>query len=105
MMRVLLHEKAIRDLREIVEQLSEDSAKAVEQFYSEFDSAADFVARHPEVGHPCRRFRRWNFKRFPFHLLYEALSGRGEIWIMVVRHDRRHPSYGMKRRIPDPWLT
>ena len=97
MMRVLLHEGAIRDVRGIVEQLSEDSARAVDRFYEEFEAAADFVSRHPEVGHPCGSFRRWNFKRFPYHLLYEAFPATGEIWIMVIRHDRRHPSYGMKR--------
>ncbi|MCW1925857.1 type II toxin-antitoxin system RelE/ParE family toxin [Luteolibacter arcticus] len=101
---MLLHEGAIRDIRDIVEQLSEDSAKAVEQFYHQLDAAAEFVVRHPEVGHPSGRFRRWNFKKFPYHLLYEVFSGSGELWIMVVRHDRRRPSYGMKRRPPDPWL-
>ena len=99
MMRVLLHEEAIRDVREIVEQLSEDSAKAVEQFYDEFEAAAKLVSQRPGAGHPCGGFRRWNFKRFPFHLLYEAFPAKGELWIMVVRHDRRHPSYGTKRRL------
>ena len=101
MMRVFLHEGAIRDVREIVDGLSEDSAKAVERFHEEFQAAAEFVARHPEAGHPCGRFRRWNLKRFPCHLLYEPFAKSDELWIMVVRHDRRHPSYGVKRHLPD----
>jgi len=100
-MRVLLHEGAIQDVRDIVEQLSEDSGKAVDRFYDEFGAAAEFVARHPDAGHPCGSFRRWNFKKFPFHLLYEAVPESGELWIMVVRHDRRHPSYGVTRRLPE----
>ena len=99
MMRVLLHEGAIRDIRDIAAQLSEDSTKALEQFYDQLDAAAEFVVRYPDVGHPCGIFRRWNFKRLPYHLLYEAHPDRGELWIMVVHHERRHPSYGMKRRL------
>lgn len=101
MMRVFLHEGAIRDVREIVEWQSEDSAKAADRFFAEFHAVAGFVAAHAHAGHPCGRFRRWNFKRLPFHLLYMAFAEKDELWIMVVRHDRRHPSYGMKRRLPD----
>ncbi|MCW1886167.1 type II toxin-antitoxin system RelE/ParE family toxin [Luteolibacter flavescens] len=102
MIQVRLHEGAIRDLREILDQLSNDSERAVEQFYVELDAAAEFITRHPGAGHPCRRFRRWNFRKFPYHLIYIAPDGRGETWIMAVRHDRRHPGYGMRRRVPDP---
>lgn len=34
-------------------------------------------------------------KRFPYHLLYEVNDDT--IFMVVFRHDRRHPSYGTKR--------
>jgi len=40
--------------------------------------------------------RRVNLKRFPYHVLYRQVAGG--IRVIVVRHHRRHPSYGTKRR-------
>ncbi len=99
-MRISLHELAIDDLREIEAWLSEDSASAPAKFFDEFRTAAAFIATHPQAGHPCGKFRRWNLKRFPFHLLYLVPGDDDQLWIMVVRHNRRHPSHGMKRRPP-----
>jgi plasmid stabilization system protein ParE len=99
-MRVVVHSGASRDLFEIADWLEEDSASARERFIAEFDSAQAFLSAHPGVGHPSGRFRRWNLQRFRYHLLYQIDEKREELWIMVVRHDSRHPAYGTKRRIP-----
>ena len=40
--------------------------------------------------------RRSNLRKFPYHILFEErLDG---IHIIVVRHDRKNPNYGLKRR-------
>jgi hypothetical protein len=41
-------------------------------------------------------FRRASFLRFPRHLLYE-IDGE-TLRVMLVRHNKRHPDYGMDRR-------
>jgi plasmid stabilization system protein ParE len=101
-MRVLLHDQALRDVRGILEWLDKDSSRASEGFLEEFTKSAGFIAAHPDAGHPSGKFRRWNSKRFPFHFLYLAPDDRDEIWIMVVRHDSRHPSYGVSCCLPEP---
>lgn len=93
------HPLVAEDVSEAVKSYRNRSAKAAEAFLNEFYALCDRIEKSGGGGHPCGRFRRRNFRRFPFHLLY---AERGdEIWIMVVRHDSRHPSYGMSRRIPD----
>jgi hypothetical protein len=36
-------------------------------------------------------------KRFPYHLLYVVEDDT--IFMVVFRHDKRHPSFGIKRKI------
>lgn len=101
-MREFLHELAINDVREIVDWLEVESEIVSKGFVREFRTAVAFVAKHPLAGHPCGGFRRWNLHRYPFHFLYLVSEERDELWIMVVRHDARHPSHGLQRRIPEP---
>ena len=41
-------------------------------------------------------YRRTALATFPYHFLYEIDSFG--IWIAILRHDRRHPSYGLNRK-------
>ena len=50
-------------------------------------------ARHHPAG---RGFRRANLPRFPYHVLYEIHAE--SLRIMHVRHNKRHPDYGMERK-------
>jgi hypothetical protein len=40
-------------------------------------------------------FRRANLKRFPYHLLYELHPT--SLRVVLVRHNKRHPQYGLPR--------
>jgi len=40
--------------------------------------------------------RVW-LQAFPYHLLFEETEDF--VHFLVLRHDSRHPSYGMKRRL------
>lgn len=40
-------------------------------------------------------FHRANLKRFPYHFIYRELPDG--IRVTLVRHHRRHPSFGMER--------
>jgi hypothetical protein len=37
-----------------------------------------------------------NLERFPYHFLYDTHAEF--IFIFVVRHDKRHPSFGLRRK-------
>lgn len=52
---------------------------------------------HPERFHfDPSGWRRANLEKFPYQLLfYEELDG---VRIMLLRHDRRNPSFGMSRK-------
>jgi hypothetical protein len=39
---------------------------------------------------------RVNLRRFPYHFLFRIVGD--SVRILVVRHDRRHPSFGIRRR-------
>ncbi|EDY83035.1 hypothetical protein VDG1235_3953 [Verrucomicrobiia bacterium DG1235] len=40
--------------------------------------------------------KRANMPNFPYHLLF-SIHGQG-VRILVLRHHRRHPRYGMSRK-------
>jgi hypothetical protein len=54
------------------------------------------VAENPRFFHfDACGLRRCNFDRFPYHFLYDIRGDYARIW--VVRHNRRNPSWGLKR--------
>ncbi|MBE7502104.1 MAG: type II toxin-antitoxin system RelE/ParE family toxin [Verrucomicrobiales bacterium] len=54
------------------------------------------AAANPLRFHPVAHgFRRANLKRFPFHVLYEV--GTDTVRVLLVRHHKRHPDYGLPR--------
>ena len=46
-------------------------------------------------GVPGTVYRRANFPSFPYHLIFrETVDG---VRVLVLRHHRRHPDYGLSR--------
>lgn len=92
---VSLRLKPLAKIMEYYEQAAE--VRLADEFYREFkrmvDSATDrprsFAIRKGEI-------RRVNLRRFPFHFLFRV---KGDAMrVLVVRHHRRDPSFGMSRR-------
>lgn len=96
-MKLILHPRIRLDLREIIEQYDRNSDRAGDRFIEEFNVALDLIEENPERFHFITpELRRCNLKHFPYHLVYEV---RGSlIRVPVVRHHRRHPDYGLRRR-------
>lgn len=66
------------------------------EFHDELIKAFHRAAKAPTRFHPVTRtLRRVNLKRFPYHFLFTELPDR--IRILVLRHHRRHPDYGLDR--------
>ncbi len=77
---------------------AEISERVLSAFWSELDSVLASVKKNPRSYHfdSCG-LRRANFRKFPYHLLYEVEDDF--VLLLVLRHDRRHPNYGIDRQI------
>lgn len=89
------------DLREAMEYYLETAGSQISlEFYEEFQNFAELAARSPRsfriYSAEPTEIRRVNFKRFQYHFLYRQIDPE-TIRIMVVRHDHRHPSFGLDR--------
>lgn len=95
-MRVRFHRRVQNDLDEVIKKYSEVSEELAEDFFGEFQSGLIKVAENPRFFHfDACGLRRCNFDRFPYHFLYDVRENYVRVW--VVRHNRRNPSWGLKR--------
>ena len=68
-----------------------------DEFYAEVRRLMTAAAENPKrFAVRERDVRRVNLERFPFHFLFRIVGET--VWVLVVRHHRRHPSFGMSRR-------
>ncbi len=96
-MQIIRHPKLADDIRDVAMHYAEISERVLSAFWSELDSVLASVGRNPRSHHfdSCG-LRRANFRKFPYHLLYEVDDDT--IFLAVLRHDRRHPNHGIDRR-------
>lgn len=100
-MKFQLNSAVYNDLREIMEYYDEAADSDVaSSFYDEFRHYADLAAMTPKsysvyLDSP-EKIRRVNFKRFPYHFLFREIDNN-KIRILIIRHDHRHPAYGLDR--------
>jgi toxin ParE1/3/4 len=66
-------------------------------FVEEFERAVDAILAGPEIGAVFRRARRrYLLRRFPYSVIYQQTHE--EVRIIAVAHQRRRPSYWIRRR-------
>lgn len=82
----------------VLSYYSEEASDSVaNRFFQTFLQTVDRALDNPQGFHFSNPvYRRANIPGFPYHFLYREVP-QG-IRILVLRHDRRHPSFGMKRR-------
>ncbi|MBK1883993.1 type II toxin-antitoxin system RelE/ParE family toxin [Luteolibacter pohnpeiensis] len=74
----------------------EGSPSVANRFFEAFLNTVARAAANPSGFHViAARYRRANIPGFPYHFLYRS-TVKG-IRILVLRHDRRHPDYGLRR--------
>jgi plasmid stabilization system protein ParE len=77
--------------------LREAGAQIATEFYDEFKRCQQIIAERSRSYPVVRKeIRRINFHRFPYHILYQIID-EGYIKILVVKHDRRDPDFGLDR--------
>ena len=97
-MQIIRHHKLASDIREVAGHYEEVSERVLSSFWSELDWILASITRNPRSHHfDACGLRRANFRKFPYHLLYEV--GDHTIYLLVLRHDRRHPCYGLDRQM------
>ncbi len=100
-MTVQLNSAVHDDVREAMEYYLETATSQISlKFYDEFQQLTILAAQSPRsyrvYSDDPSEIRRANFKRFPYHFLFRQIDRRA-IRVLVVRHDHRHPSYGLDR--------
>lgn len=91
------HPALADDIRKAALHYSEISERVLDGFWAELDRIFASVIRNPRMNHfDSSGLRRANFKKYPYHLLYE-IDEKG-LYLIVLRHERRHPSFGIKRK-------
>ncbi|MEI9895695.1 MAG: type II toxin-antitoxin system RelE/ParE family toxin [Chthoniobacter sp.] len=97
-MRLVLHPKVYSDVHEIMEYYERVAGpELADEFYGELRRFMLEAAERPDsfsvrVG----GFHRVNPHRFPYHFLFRIAADA--VRILVIRHHRRHPSVGIRRR-------
>ncbi|HAL72539.1 MAG TPA: hypothetical protein DCP71_12290 [Verrucomicrobiales bacterium] len=98
-MQVIRHPKLAEDIRSVAQHYAEISERVLQSFWLELDAVLESVGKNPRSHHfDSSGLRRANFRRFPYHLLYEVDDQT--IYRVVLRHDRRKPSFGISRTKP-----
>ena len=87
-----------RDVNEIRDNYTRESGpERADEFFDELRKAMRLAALDPMRFHTAEGgLRRANLKRFPYHFLYRIRPGY--IRISVVKHHKRHPSFGLRRK-------
>lgn len=99
-MRLSYHPATQRDVNEILDYYRTEGGDALaDRFYADLMARLDDVASRPErfapyLGHAV--FRRARLRRFPHVIVFRIL--RDCIRVTVIKHEKRHPAFGMGRR-------
>jgi plasmid stabilization system protein ParE len=97
-MRLILHPKVYSDVQAIMEYYEQvASMELADDFYAELRQFMIQAAERPDsFSIRDRDIRRVNLHRFPYHFLFRVIGDA--VRVLVVRHHRRHPSLGSRRR-------
>lgn len=96
---LIYHRLAVRDVREVLDYYdNEAGSHLADRFYEDLMAVIGKIQTNPRHFPPLvyTRLRRGNLTNFPYHVIYEECAG--VIKVMVVRHHRRNPLYGLRRQ-------
>lgn len=96
-MKAVLHPLVHVDIAEAMEFYERvGGAKLAADFFYEYERVLQRILGRP-MSFPTWKsvLRRAIFSRFPFQILYSIESTH--IFVLVIRHERRHPDFGLNR--------
>ena len=97
-MAIVFNRAVQRDVNQILEYYRREAGDVLaDAFFEELLAAIDDAHEHPERHHyAVQPLRRVNLKRFPYNFIFREIGS--DIRVLVVRHHKRHPSFGLRRR-------
>ena len=97
-MRLIYHRLAVRDVREILYYYEKEAGiRLADRFFDDLLETLDRVVANPRHFPPFGEvMRRANLRGFPYHFIFHEKDWG--IKVMIVRHHRRHPNYGLRRK-------
>ena len=101
-MNIIYHELIKRDLRAALTYYDAEGGRRLgDKFFEDVEATASRVNENPRGCHfAADGLRRAALDAFPYHFLYE--ESVTSVCFLVLRHDKRHPSFGLRRRRPQP---
>jgi len=97
-MTIEYHPAVAKELEEIRDYYEQQSPGIGRQFIDEFEQQVFAVAAMPTRWMPVKGdIRRSLMKRFPYVIFFRPLEN-GVIRITVVKHEKRHPAFGLLRK-------
>lgn len=97
-MRIEYHPSLYSELEEVRDYYESHSAGLGGDFVDEFERQVLKIAAMPERWMIVRGdLRRSLIKRFPYVIFFRIIEA-DVIRVTVVKHEKRHPSYGMQRK-------
>lgn len=95
---VIFHSLVQRDVDGVIRFYTDQAGDHLaDRFFELFLHTVDKALNNPEHFHPLVGvIRRANIPGFPYHFLYRKIPFG--IRVLVMRHDKRHPSFGIRRR-------
>ena len=97
-MQLEFHRAIAADVSRIADYYEEAGGESLaSEFLTDLWSCFQKAADSPGAYAPQEAgLRRVNLDRFPYHFLFRIVDDR--VRILVVRHHRRRPSWGRRRR-------
>ena len=97
-MRLEFHKQVASDISRIMDYYENVAGpELADEFYTELQFYFQKAADSPEsYGVRERDLRRVNLNRLPYHFLFRIVEDR--VRVLVVRHHKRRPSLGLRRR-------
>lgn len=99
-MKIIIHRLFQKDLSSALRYYDEEGGRELgDRFFAEVERTVVRIETEPKHFHfVAERIRRAQLRTFPYHILFEETDGK--ISVLVLRHDKRHPSFGRNRRSP-----
>lgn len=90
-MKCKFHPEALLEFQQASCDYLEISQQLETRFVEEFKHIEKKLETYPQYGHPAEALRRrLNFKKFPYHVIYEVLTDH--IGIFAIRHSHQLPA-------------
>jgi hypothetical protein len=95
---VVYHRHFQKDINTAVRYYDGEGGQLLgDRLFDEVERTVGRVILRPTACHfIAPGFRRANLKSFPYHIIYEESPTK--IKFLILRHNRRHPSYGLRRK-------